>query len=266
MVKSMAFWRRKPKPLYFLHIPKTAGTSVTSWLTTKVGAEHTCAAKNWDQLVSDPNASSSRNLLFCGHYGWGLNDFLNCSLETATVLRDPIERTWSHYRHVVRDIKHPRHNGVAKQSFEDFLNDRENWSMIENFQARYLVKSPLVLKDYVGRLDPAAAKLNRLSVASEEARYLLEPSYVRQHALENLKSMRVVGVTTKLSRFLSDMTSAFSLNHGDDNIAVPCENIAPIDSKVIEFTTSTIQIIRDLTHLDQEIYDKTLDRLSQEYT
>ncbi len=183
-----------------------------------------------------------------------------------TVLRDPIERTWSHYRHVVRDIKHPRHNGVARQSFEEFLNDRENWPMIENFQARYLVKSPLSLKDYVGRLDPAAAKLNRLSVASEEARYLLEPSYVRQHALENLKSMRVLGVTTKLSRFLSDVTSTFSLNHGDGNIAVPLENIAPTNLTVTNFTTSMIQIIHDLTHLDQELYDKTLARLSQKYT
>ena len=93
--------------------------------------------------------------------------------------------------------------------------------MIENFQARYLVRSPLVLKDYVGRLDSAAVKLNRLSLASEETRHLLEPSYIRQHALENLSCIRVVGVTTNLPRFLSDVTSAFSLGHDDNDIVVP---------------------------------------------
>ena len=260
----MAFWHRNSKPLYFLHIPKTAGTSLTTWLTSKVGARHTCTAKNWDQLVSDPNAHSRQSLLFCGHYGWGLDDFLDRSLETITVLRNPIERTLSHYRHVARDTKHPRHSSVAGQSFEMFLNDQENWSMIENFQARYLVRNPLDLKDYVGRLDQSVVKLNRLSVATEEARYLLEPSYVRQHALENLSRIRVVGVTTDLPRFLSDIKNAFLLGHDGDDVVVPFENVAPSGPKMVDLTSSMTQIIRDLTYLDQEIYDRTVARLSQQ--
>ena len=260
----MAFWHRKHRGLYFLHIPKTAGTSVTSWLTTIVSAEHTCAAKNWDQLVSDPNASSSRNLLFCGHFSWGLNDFLGRPVDTITVLRDPVERTWSHYRHVVRDIEHPRHAAVATQSFAAFLNDPGNWPMVENFQARYLVKTPLIFADYVGHLDPAAVKLNRLSVASEEARYLLEPSYVRQKALENLDCVKVVGLTEKLPRFFSDVTQAFSLCRAADNTIVPFKNVAPSGPGVSHFAPSVLQIIRDLTHLDQEIYDKVLAHLTKE--
>ena len=43
--------------LYFLHIPKTAGSSVTKWLTNRVAQGSICPAKNWDQLVMiDPQA------------------------------------------------------------------------------------------------------------------------------------------------------------------------------------------------------------------
>ena len=257
------FLNRKPHRLYFLHIPKTAGTSVTTWLTGKIGKSRTCPAKNWDQLVCVPDNELSRYTLFCGHYGWGLDSFLKRPVETITILRDPVERTWSHYRHVVRDNEHPRHVAVARQSFEAFLNDRQNWPMIENFQARYLVKAPIIFRDYSRHLDSAVVKLNRLSVASEEARYLLEPSYVREKALENLSLLKVVGVTEQLPRFFSDVMKATSLGCEADDAMIPFENMAPVSPNSARLDQSMLQIIRDLTQIDQEIYERVFTRRSE---
>gem|GEM_PF-4993932 len=36
-------------PTHFLHIPKTAGTSVTEWLIRHIAHGTMCPAKNWDQ-------------------------------------------------------------------------------------------------------------------------------------------------------------------------------------------------------------------------
>jgi hypothetical protein len=48
----MHFAGWKGTRIYFLHIPKTAGSSVSRWLSKQVGEEKTCPAKIWDQIIS----------------------------------------------------------------------------------------------------------------------------------------------------------------------------------------------------------------------
>ena len=149
--------------IYFLHIPKAAGSSVTVWLQERIDQAHTCTAQLWDQLVLLDPSQLQRYRLFCGHFGADLELFVGLPVQTITILRDPVLRTISHYHQVSRDPAHPCHHRVAQQSLDEFVRDRHNWPMIENLQARYLVRTPIDFARYRDCFDTSPAKTNQLS-------------------------------------------------------------------------------------------------------
>ena len=133
--------------------------------------------------------------MFAGHYGVDLDRYLDVTLRTMTVFRDPLQRTLSHYLEVCRAIHHPWHPRVSLQSFDVFLRDTQNWPMIENFQARYLVRSGLDMRQFTHHLDVSAEKTNRMSTTVEDIRYLFDQHYVREQSWAALDRIDVVGTT-----------------------------------------------------------------------
>jgi hypothetical protein len=240
--------------LYFLHIPKTAGTSVTKWLTDRFDQGSICPAKNWDQLVMIDPQELATYRLFAGHFGIDLEPFLQRRITAVTLLRDPLKRTISHYRHVRRDLEHPLHKHVLHQSFEMFVMDRANWPMIENFQARYLVSAPIAFKQFRNFYDRNVAKRNRLSVLSEDARYLLDPKYVREKALEAITThLGCVGTNERLPVFLHWIGEQLAIQTSLPIHDIPRENIAPPDD-IGEPSAISLEIVESLTNIDKEIY------------
>ena len=78
---------------------------------------------------------------FRGHFLTHLEPYLGRKLATFTMLRDPVERTISHYYHVRRDPDHPSHEDTSRMSLREFCVDPLTRHMVENFQAGYLAKS-----------------------------------------------------------------------------------------------------------------------------
>jgi Sulfotransferase family len=240
--------------LYFLHIPKTAGTSVTKWLTDHLDQGSICPAKNWDQLLMIDPQELAKYRLFAGHFGVDLEPFLQRKITTVTLLRDPLKRTISHYRHVRRDIEHPLHKHVLHQSFDMFVMDKANWPMIDNFQARYLVSAPIAFKQLRNSYDRNVAKRNRLSVLSEDARYLLDPKYVREKALEaTTTNLGCVGTDECLPDFLGWIGEQLVIQTSLSIHEIPRENIAPQDDGG-EPSAISLEIVETLTNIDKEIY------------
>lgn len=240
--------------LYFLHIPKTAGTSVTKWLADHIDQEKVCPAKNWDQLVMLDQQVLLTYRIFAGHFGMDFESFLGRRITVVTLLRDPLRRTISHYQHVRRDPNHPLHQHVLHQSFEMFVMDRQNWAMIENFQARYLVTTPVEFKQFVPCYDRNVMKRHRLSVLSEDARYLLDPAYVRDKAIESIgQRLALVGTDEFLIEFLCWIGERLSIETRVSVRDVPRENVSPQDG-VIELSATSLEIVNTLTNIDREIY------------
>ena len=125
-------------PLYFLHIPKTAGTSVIEWLKSSTGG-HACPVGLWSLLLQKELKDIQGYELYCGHFYRYLNEYLNRPLDTITFLREPADRAYSHYRHVLRDTHHYFHERVAKHaSFKEFMLDPVTQPLVKNFQVRSL--------------------------------------------------------------------------------------------------------------------------------
>lgn len=89
--------------LYFLHIPKTAGTTVRDWLQPLFREREQLPAEHLADLDKiDPDQLHE----FCfaaGHFGWRLmeiSDRCGAGFEAITVLRDPIELALSGMRYV----------------------------------------------------------------------------------------------------------------------------------------------------------------------
>ena len=192
--------------------------------------------------------------IYAGHYGIDLGLYLETELSTISLLRDPLQRTLSHYLHVHRDTSHPYHWRVSRQSFDVFIQDAQNWPMIENFQARYLVASGLDMRSFTHRLDLSPEKLNRLSTTSEDVRYLLDRNYVRERACETLDRIDVLGTTTSIKTFLERIAYTFSLNL-EASEEVPRENVATNRWELKDLSQSSIDLVSELTAIDQLIFE-----------
>lgn len=87
--------------LYFLHIPKTAGTSLRLWLEGLFDVEACFPALQPFELTDDP-AELARHRFFTGHHQWLFAEKWGAALglQTVTFLRDPIARGVSEMRYL----------------------------------------------------------------------------------------------------------------------------------------------------------------------
>ena len=134
--------------------------------------------------------------------------------------------------------------------------------MIDNFQARYLVgtrsTSPTTQLGSTGQ----TRSLGRLSVLSEDARFLLDPGYVREKSREVIeREITVIGTTEQLTELLSSVAQEFSLPlpRLED---VPFINVAPLPVRDVQVASKTRDIIRELTPIDQELWNSCRRRSS----
>jgi len=135
------FWRSRHqagpevRPLYFLHIMKTAGTALTNAL------QQMASDVEWtrltdvlvDHLVCLPPPLLHQALLIAGHLPYEAVGMLPSGGAVCTVLRDPVQRTLSHHAHLNATIGS---NLIALTEFVRSDTWRPLWV---NYQTRQLV-------------------------------------------------------------------------------------------------------------------------------
>jgi hypothetical protein len=140
--------------LALLHIPKTGGSSLVKTIRREYGEPF----RKSPNAIVDPilaeaklralgeAADSSRPLAVAGHMVFGMRDLLPPDTRYMTVLREPIERTLSHYAYLVapRDPKSRPHGLLARgtpyrpeMTLEQCLED--SCYLPDNLQTRMIV-------------------------------------------------------------------------------------------------------------------------------
>ncbi len=152
--------------VFFLHIPKTAGTSVTQILESVFDEERILAPKQFNNVRRHPQEIFERAEFVAGHYP---HREVHRRLPkkpniTVTFLREPvahfqslffhlqIDPTFAYTIRLVKDKEHAEriHSDLQGASLEDFLSS-EHCRLFQNFQTRYLAGG--LSRDYVGYND-----------------------------------------------------------------------------------------------------------------
>ena len=63
--------------LYFLHIPKTSGTSLKKFLDSKFNEKNIFPVEKWYDLIENNIWDFSNFKFIRGHYGYGIQQILN---------------------------------------------------------------------------------------------------------------------------------------------------------------------------------------------
>ncbi|MDH4366084.1 MAG: hypothetical protein OEY70_18550, partial [Acidimicrobiia bacterium] len=146
-----------PPPVCFIHVPKTAGTSMAALLARHYDDRMVSRSRLVFDLGADPDEARYR--LWHGHYGVGdIAPFLPPGTRFVTSLRDPVHRVVSLYHywrnvdlafyHHTRETD-PNYDGVMLavgcQGLDEFLatDDPSILREISDAQTRYLVGSLL---------------------------------------------------------------------------------------------------------------------------
>jgi len=115
---------RRPQRIFFIHIAKTAGTSMRQMLQIALGQRAIYPSNRDLALRADGGYPSQRELLgalpsvrpyrvLIGHYVAGIMHDLPVRHRTATMLRDPVQRSLSMLAHV------ERHRGLSPEAVLD---------------------------------------------------------------------------------------------------------------------------------------------------
>jgi FkbM family methyltransferase len=235
----------KPELYYFFHIHKTGGMSVHEYLRDATPKGDLLPGFFEQDILNIGNPQAFR--YFSGHFGRLPLLFKGRRLSVATVLRDPVQRGLSHYRHARRDVEIKEHmdkNGefyrklhreILNNSLQEFLYSPSASLVFGNHQACQLAEltqnSVLLIKRFF------------------DTRITAEELY--ELAMEGLSKMELVGTTQKLDEFIIRLADRWDL---PQPIKKYVENADP--SRAPEhLAPDEIARIRELCSVDLKIYE-----------
>ncbi len=187
------------RPVYFLHIPKAAGTSFRVLLENAFHIDEICPAYDFFSLTRIPEEQLARYRLFRGHLGYNLIHYLPDRPFTLTLLRDPVERAISHFEYIRRDPGHPLYQRINKGNLDlrGFVNDPELRWEIENRQIRMLGQN--LPGNVLRRLARESGTPADFQKAFNAARGQEDPEKTLERATNRLGAMEFVGLTERFA-------------------------------------------------------------------
>jgi hypothetical protein len=197
-------------PIYFLHIPKTGGTTLQEFVASQFPESSILPAHLWSALLKQNRQNICEYSFIWGHFYSYLDRYVPCGLRYITVLRHPIERALSHYCHIIRESSHYLHmRAVSLRDFSGFLRDPITATAITNFQVRSLTASfdPVSIAESmsVPQLDALALE-ETLETTTPST-----PDHVSvDHALHRLKQMCFVGITERMTESVAMLCRTFN--------------------------------------------------------
>jgi hypothetical protein len=255
--------KHKRPSIYFLHIPKTAGSSLSGIIRSAYPQKLAMPAYLIPQLLKLNREEINKFQCFTGHFGTGLFSLLDRNIPCVTMLRDPFERAVSFFYYTNKF-----ENPGKKPDFREILNNPYTSKRIENFQALYL--------GYDVNLDNSLDSPNPILDWNSQTAISLEVFFVEllcgvdmnkivDNAKKRLDRMEVVGIVEQFNDS-AELICKFL------GVSVPRkfhqENVSPQKLSLGgltyresgEIPEDVIKRIDELTACDQEIYEygKTL--------
>ena len=242
------------EPLFFMHIPKTAGMSMRAYLENQYYGQDICPAVSWPDLVRS-GAEMSRYRLVHGHFQYNMRAALPPETKCLTVLREPLLRTISALRHLQRDPAfHPDHALARGLNLKQILRNPRLMSRQKNIQAAALCASapPAAVIDSLRKARPS-------QIGSDPAD--LEAPATFELAAQRLEEIEFLGFTEKLWMVLAQLSGEMNYHPAD---ALPAINDAPNQPTALEgMDAEDLELLRHYNDIDLKIYACAKEVLAQ---
>jgi hypothetical protein len=191
------------KPLFFMHIPKTAGMSMRLYLSGQYQVHDVCPAVRWHGLLGREQELRTFRLVQ-GHFRYNLRELLPTDARTLVLLRDPIRRTVSALRHMQRDPDFHLDHRLAKDlTISEMLRYPRLMRNQRNIQACFLCAS-MRASDVSSYLEQEVPRNPDADAADREKPPELEL------AKERLASIDFVGLTENIGAVVPIMAREMS--------------------------------------------------------
>ena len=152
---------------------------------------------HWSDLLAQPKEGLAQFTLYSGHYYRALHRFLGEDLDVIIFLRNPIDRSISHFEHICRAPGHYFYERTVRHnSFLEFILDPVTRPMVENFQVRAIVNQfdPVSVRNAVAGTDCGRHAIEQ-RIESMALQYSSETALLI--AKDYLTRARLVGLTER---------------------------------------------------------------------
>lgn len=234
------------KQLFFDHIPKSAGTSITNALENILGGIYRLPEISNPHAAYVSNANEKRSL--AGHIWFRPNETLNNNYYYCTVLRDPVDRFLSQYffnKSIAAELlsekmfndprlSDPQVAAAVHLSLEDYLN-----SELPNLISTYT---------NIQAIHFAQRKCNQPRDLSE--------ADLLAAAISSLEDYDLVGTFDQLQSFVNRVSDDFSRPY----IELSRFKVTPNRKIAHEISASLIQKLKEANQVDTKLIDWAIQR------
>ncbi len=265
-------------PIYFLHIPKTAGSSLNQLILCSYpqGSQLHCTLS---KLLQMSREEINQFKCFSGHWGTGLFSLLDKNISSVTMLRDPFERTVSNCLFVKRIwLKKLDSNPLALDEVEDLKLKSDISELLKSANIREMLNHLPYLKEkqscylgcdidwseYLGVSQCSLGKSKEIYIENlidqQLSSGLIDINQIFNKAKQRLDAMEVVGITEQFNDSAQLICNFLGIPTPKN---LPQENTSPEKLGLGNLTyresgtipDDVIKQIDDLTICDREIYE-----------
>jgi hypothetical protein len=249
---------------YFLHIPKTAGTSLVNILENQFSADKVYNKVIWPELFTDLPLEFDSFDLFRGHFGYWMCDLLPRKPKIITMIRKPLEQILSLYEHQRRSFDEDDFSMLKSkdESILEVLKDGPRRRRLANHQTRNITLA--INKQEIFNILNKNKKIEQSDFKEIQPRL---PQKTGKELLEiakkRISSFEFVGITEKFEESLQLLYFTFGwypLRY------VPKENVA---SKRVTFDSLDDEIkieLKKATRLDESLYNFGIEIFESRYS
>lgn len=235
---------------YFLHIPKTAGTSLTRFMDQFYDPSEIFPYQTWDKVLKNYPIDVSQYKLARGHFGYCAHYIFGMqNLNYMTLLRNPVERTLSQYHHMTVDRKHNNWLYDFPYSKIKCMLRKSSW-VVSNIQVKHLAYDENILNKEIPHSPERYIFLENYECVDMEALF--------QKACENLDKCFFVGFFESLHKSVDRLCDLMQWERKE----LHHENLLKNRPKIEDFKKKVIKKIESLNEWDFKLYDYAKSKFS----
>lgn len=235
------------KGIYFLHIPKCAGTTFRTWLENNYHKDETIGFWNDISVTKTPPSVLKSKRCISSHSGWGLMEHLADTHRVVTVLRDPIERTISSYRFIQQITGHALNKLARSVNTLEFFQHPTVRRCMANGQTRQLafrsMKNTIEIQSLAGTFIQNEYEMKKIDEFDERTLEI---------AIKNMDKIEFLGTSDNINELVLSICDFYGW--------YPPNNLPKLNVTHAEFTadvtSNVIDEVKSINEKDIILYEK----------